>query len=283
MFAINMALLLVALLPDLILRRQGYIDVLLGSLSLIMASVLHVLIMLASAGFLSILFFWPISLRRSMTYLVGTGLTAAVILAFFALRTNFSTADGFARLLLSGESYRSIAIQRAVIEMPRDYPLLPLVGLGPGQFSSRAGLIGTGLYFGGPKFPRPLPFVPQGMSQAFEDNTLDLWLRLVETRTKGSTHLPFLSWLSVYVEWGVLVLLAVFCIVLIMLIRLRSVVRSYPQRVLAAAFGTGVIFLLFIGMQENYWEVPQAILIGLLILKVQYSILMDQEMRRRLV
>jgi hypothetical protein len=283
MFAINMALLLIALLPDLILRRKGFFTVLVGSIALIMASVLHVLIMLASAGFLSILFFWPISLRRSMTYLVGTGLTAAVILAFFALRTNFSTADGFARLLLSGESYRSIAIQRAVIEMPRDYPLLPLVGLGPGQFSSRAGLIGTGLYFGGPKFPRPLPFVPQGMSQAFEDNTLDLWLRLVETRTKGSTHLPFLSWLSVYVEWGVLVLLAVFCIVLIMLIRLRSVVRSYPQRVLAAAFGTGVIFLLFIGMQENYWEVPQAILIGLLILKVQYSILMDQEMRRRLV
>ena len=283
MFAINMALLLIALLPDLILRRKGFFTVLVGSIALIMASVLHVLIMLATAGFLSILFFWPISLRRSMTYLVGTSLTIAVILAFFALRTNFSTADGFARLLLSGESYRSIAIQRAVIEMPRDYPLLPLVGLGPGQFSSRAGLIGTGLYFGGPKFPRPLPFVPQGMSQAFEDNTLDLWLRLVETRTKGSTHLPFLSWLSVYVEWGVLVLLAVFCIVLIMLIRLRSVVRSYPQRVLAAAFGTGVIFLLFIGMQENYWEVPQAILIGLLILKVQYSILMDQEMRRRLV
>jgi hypothetical protein len=262
MFAINMALLLVAVLPDLILRRKGYVAVLLGGISLIMASVLHVLIILATAGFLSILFFRPISMRRRMTYLVGTSLMIAMILAFFALRRNFSTADGFARRLLSGESYRSIAIQRAVAEMPREHPLLPLVGLGPGQFSSRAGLIGTGLYFGGPLFPRPLPFVPQGMSQAFEDNTLDLWLKFAESKGGGSTNLPFLSWLSVYVEWGVFMLLAVFFIVLIHLVRVRSVVRSYPQRVVAASFGTGLLFLLLLGMQENYWEVPQAILVG---------------------
>lgn len=277
MFAINMALLLVALLPALILRRRGYVVFLMGTLSLIMASVLHVLIMLATAGFLSLLLFWPISLRRRMTYVVGASLTIGGLLALVFLSSNFNAANSIARRLLSGESNRSIAIKRAVTDMPRDYPLLPVIGLGPGQFSSRAGLIGTGLYFGGPVAPRPLPFIPQGMSQAFEENTLDLWLNHVESSSTGSSNLPFLSWLSVYVEWGVFILLAPFCMVLFLLVQVKAVVRTYPQRVLATSFGTGLLLLLFLGFQENYWEVPQAILVGLLILKAQYPILVYQK------
>ena len=287
MFAINMALLLVAIIPDLILRRKGYIAVVLGGVSLILASVLHVMMMLAAAGVLAILFFWPVSLRRRMTYIIGGALTVAVIVAFIALRGNFSTTDGFARQLLSGESFRSQAIRRAVVEMPRDYPLMPLVGLGPGQFSSRAGLIGTGLYFGTPNNPTPLPLMPKGMSLAFEENTLDLWLDVAALNARGislgSTHQPFLSWLSVYVEWGIVVLAAVFCFVVFLMIRVRLVIGSYPQRIMAASFGTGLLLLLFLGMQENYWEVPQAILVGMLILKVQYAVLMNPQTRHKLV
>ena len=287
MFAINMTFLLVALLPDLILRRRSYLAVLLGLISLIMASVLHVLLMLAAAGVIATLFYWPLSLRRRMTYYVGIGLMIGAVVAVVALESNFRTAESFARGLLSGESYRSIAVKRAVVDMPQDYPLLPLIGLGPGQFSSRAGLIGTGLYFGRPNEPRTLPLLPTGMSKALEENTLDLWLAFARSDQRGislgSTHQPFLSWLSVYVEWGILVLLSLFVVVAILLLRVRSVVHNYPQRVLAASFGTGLLFLLFLGVQENYWEVPQAIFVGLLILKVQYAVLMDPETRSMLV
>lgn len=287
MFAINIALLLVALLPDLILKRKGYVAITLGGLALILASVLHVLMMLAAAGIIAIIFFWPISLRRRMTYPLLGGLMVATVLAFFALRGNFGTANAFARQLISGESFRSKAISRAVLEMPEDYPLLPLVGLGPGQFSSRAGLIGTGLYFGGPVYARPLPFVPQGMSEAFEKNTLDLWVAyatlIAQSRGSGSTHQPFLSWLSVYTEWGILALAAILCIVGYLLVRVRLVVRRYAQRVLAASFGTGLLLILFLGLQENYWEVPQAILVGLMTLKVQYAVLMSPATRRMLI
>jgi hypothetical protein len=287
LFAINMAFLLIALLPDLLLKRKGQIAVILGGISLILASVVHVLFMVSVAGFLNVVFFWPISFRRRMTYLVGGSLIVVVIIASFALRNNFGTADYFARQLLSGESFRSQAVQRAVIEMPQDYPLLPLIGLGPGQFSSRAGLIGTGLYFGTPNNPKPLPLMPKGMTQAFRDNTLDLWLKVAALRAHGisvgSTNQPFLSWLSVYVEWGILVFAAIFIFVIYFLIRVRLFVHNYPQRILAASFGTGLLLILFLGVQENYWEVPQAILVGLLILKVQYAILMNPEMRNKLV
>lgn len=287
MFAINMALLLVALFPDLILRRKGIIAVLLGGLSLILASVLHVLLMLAAAAAIAILIYWPISLRRRMTYVAGAGLVVALVMAFIALRGNFGTANAFTRQLLTGDSYRTKAVRRAVVEMPDDYPLFPLVGLGPGQFSSRAGLIGTGLYFGGPVYPRPLPFVPQGMSKALEENTLDLWVayaRLIaKSSGSGSTHQPFLSWLSVYTEWGILALAAVFLFTLYLLIRVRLVVHNYPQRVLASSFGTAILLILFLGIQENYWEVPQAILVGLMMLKTQYAVLMNPKTRYKLV
>ena len=282
MFAINMAFLLIAILPDLILRRKGFVAITLGSIALILASVMHVLIILAVAGIIAILLYWPISLRRRMTYLLMIGLIVAVALSFFALRRNFGIANSFARRLISGDSYRTQAVKRTVVDLPNDYPLVPIVGLGPGQFSSRAGLIGTGLYFGGPLNSRPLPFVPQGMSQAFEDYTLDLWLAKTRGRGTGSTHQPFLSWLSVYSEWGILVFVAIFIVVTFLLIRVRLVVHNYPQRILATSFGIGLLLTLFLGIQENYWEVPQAILVGLMILKIQYAILTSPDTRNKL-
>ncbi len=287
MFAINMTFLLLAILPDLILRRKGYVAMALGTVALILASVLHVILMLAVAGVIAILVYWPVNFRRRMTYVALTGLVVASVLSFLALEGNFGTASSFARQLVTGQSFRSVAITRAVVDMPEEYPLLPLVGLGPGQFSSRAGLIGTGLYFGGPVYARPLPLVPQGMSDALETYTLDLWVnyaqRVAAGSGGGSTNQPFLSWLSVYVEWGVLVLLAAFVGVAYLLLKVRLVVRSYPQRILATAFGTGLLLVLFLGAQENYWEVPQAILIGLMILKVQYAVLISPETRKELV
>ena len=287
MFAINMALLLTALLPELILRRKGYIAILLGGAALILASVLHVILMLAVASAIAILLYWPVTLRRRMTYFVMAGLIVAAIFSFSALRGNFGTANTFARQLISGESYRTKAVTRAVVDMPEEYPFFPLIGLGPGQFSSRAGLIGTGLYFGGPVFPRPLPFLPQGMTEAFEKNTYDLWLeysRLIARGIgSGSTHQPFLSWLSVYAEWGILAFIAVLVLTAYLLMRVRLVIHSYPQRILATSFGTGALLILFLGLQENYWEVPQAILVGLMILKVQYAVLTQPESRGMLI
>jgi hypothetical protein len=189
--------------------------------------------------------------------------------------------------LLSGESLRSQAIERVFTDMPDEYPLQPIVGLGPGQFSSRAGLIGTGLYFGGPVYARPLPFLPQGMSRAFEDYTLDLWVTHAERTARGfgggSTNQPFLSWLSVYVEWGALALGAAFALTAFLLLRVRLKTTRYVHRILAASFGTGLLLILFLGAQENYWEVPQAILIGLMTLKVQYAVLISPEARQALL
>lgn len=275
MFAVNMSLMLIVLLPPLVLRRKGLLPVVLGAIALTLASVLHVLLFTGIALVLALLLYRPRVLRRKTSVVVLTSLVVVAIAARVLLPRNFSTVAGFTRLLISGESYRSEVIGRAVWEMPREYWLMPVAGLGPGQFSSRAGLIGTGLFFGGPQNPRPVPLLPQGMSAAFRENVLDVWLEISERAASGvifgSTHQPFLSWLSVYVEMGAIVFLGIFIVAFAVLWRVKRHVRSYVQKIMATALGAGTIFLLLLGVQENYWEVPQAILIGLLLLKVLYA------------
>jgi hypothetical protein len=40
---------------------------------------------------------------------------------------------------------------------------------------------------------------------------------------------------------------------------------------MAISVGTGSVFLLLLGFQENYWEVSQAIFVGCMLLKVLYA------------
>ncbi len=59
--------------------------------------------------------------------------------------------------------------------------------------------------------------------------------------------------------------------------------RSHPKRVEAFFFGTGVLTLFGAGFFEFYWEIPQTIFVGCLILKVLYANIMylpDQETSR---
>ena len=49
---------------------------------------------------------------------------------------------------------------------------------------------------------------------------------------------------------------------------------------MGAAFG--VMLFGALGLEENYWEVPQAVLVGLMLIKLLYANLMDVPYRPRL-
>ena len=272
MFAVNMALLLLALLPSLVIYKQGRLAFLIGVLALIFASVMHVLILLVVAFLTALLFFYPAILRRRTGCLLVAGFLVASFGAYNLLSTNFGTISSFARATLRAETPRALVLLRVIEEMPDENPTMPFIGLGPGQFSSRAGLIGTGLYFGGPQNPRPLPLLPSGMSEAFAYNVYDLWVTYAHRPGfKSSTVMPFFSWLSVYAEWGIIVLLSIFGFATFICVQIKKVIQTPRERILAIAFGASLFLLLLLGIQENYWEVPQATLLGIMILKVQYA------------
>ena len=271
MFAVNIAFMLIALFPRAAARKRELLFLLSAVVVLILASVVHVLIFLAAALGAAYLLYRPRVGRWPVAIGAALGMFTIGWLAWSLLRTNLGHLPVFAQLMLAGEYPRAVVVERVVTEAPREYPFMPLVGLGAGQFGSRAGLIATGMYFGGPLNPRPLPLVPTGMSEPFRTYALDQWLAAASNPAFGSTHQPFFSWLSVYTEFGVVVFCGLLLFVMAALVRVKVAARQDRCRLQAMALGAGVIFLFLLGLQENYWEVPQAILLGLMFLKVLYA------------
>jgi hypothetical protein len=280
MFAINIAILLILLFPSLLSEGKGKLAYSIGLLSLILASVVHILLMFAVAILLAFIFYYPTLLksRRGCITIVAFGVAA--FLSFNLLSSNFSTLTNFIQYTLDGKTPRAQIIVRSFTEIPAEYPLMPLIGFGPGQFSSRAALITTGMYFGTPATPTPVPIIPEGMSKPFEKHLLDLWLSLFFDSTgnyvhymnnTSSTYKPYFSWLSVYTELGLLGSGVVLLLLIILLFKIKKSIRTSSQRLLGTSIASAILLLFLLGIQENYWEVPQAIFVGLLLVKLQYA------------
>jgi hypothetical protein len=176
------------------------------------------------------------------------------------------------------ENPKTILLMRLLQEIPMEYPLLPFVGLGPGQFSSRASLIASGYYLGGLQNPQPPPFLQPVLSPALNRYVLDLWFGLRNwPGSAGSTLRPFSSWLSVYSEFGLIGCIGIVLLFFGILIHVKYQVRNNAEKIIAFSIGSGVGLLFLLGIQENYWEVPQAILVGCMTMKVLYAILISHK------
>jgi len=267
MFAINMGFLLLFLLPSVILKRQGWLVVCFGALMLVLASVIHVLIFMAVSVGIAFVLYRPALPKRVSTILLFSALIVIVVTSYYLLSTNWSTLSTYYTGITNGESPRARAYKAAFGDMITEYPLMVSIGLGPGQFASRAGAIGTGYYFGGPYNPRPLPLLPTGMSPAMEKYMWDLWLESVY----GSTHQPFSSWLAIYTEFGMICFLLICATVIWVLLTLLLRAKSKPQKWIAFSCSSSILFLFLLGFQDNYWEVPQAILLGVMLIKVMHG------------
>ncbi|RMH09328.1 MAG: hypothetical protein D6704_01410 [Nitrospirae bacterium] len=227
------------------------------------------------AFFIALIIYYPSFFFRKNGSLILAFFIVVSIVASFLLSTNFATIRNFVAHTVEGRTPRSQVIQRVFTEMPDDYPWMPIIGIGPGQFGSRAGLIGTGMYFGGPVNPRNIPFLPKGMSSAFRDYIWDLWLAMSlhpSVNDSSSTYKPFFSWLSMYVEYGAIAILVIVGFIGHLLRRLRrSMNGSSMRRLQATSLSAGIVFVFMLGAQENYWETSQALLVGLMVMKVLYA------------
>jgi len=271
MFGASMTLLLIGLLAGISSRRASLLPLCIGTVSLVLASVLHQLIFLAIA--FGVAYFLirpklPVS-RGTITVLVVA--TTIPGIAVIALPGNIGTFNDIATQFLRGESPRAVSLRTVFTEMASEYPFMPVVGVGPGQFCSRAALMSTGYYFGGLNNPRVV--TPAGMVIAtpLREYLLQLWLRNVGYRYYGSSQKPFFSWLSVYTELGGLAVIALTVIICRALLRLRRTSRALENRMPAFAAAAGILFIVLLGFQENYWEVPQAIFPGFVLLKLLYA------------
>lgn len=157
-------------------------------------------------------------------------------------------------------------------DMPAQYPYMPLVGVGPGQFSSRAALMNTGFYFGSPRAPKDFsPFLRNAVPEPMRDSLLPLWIRSSEVKYYGSSQKPYFGWLSVYTEFGGIGMALVICVIGLALWRLPRRTRDVSVGLLSFSCACMILFTALIAFQENYWEVPQAVLPGVLLLRVMQA------------
>lgn len=165
---------------------------------------------------------------------------------------------------LSENSYsqKSLATYYTLYKLSQDEPLQPWVGLGPGQYSSRAALIRSGQYLSA-----NVP-VPIYVSKYTKMYILSLWENFFQRHPLGgSTYFPFYSWLSVYGETGIL---GTLLLIGFILWTARRIIR-YPSTIfpyLSLAMVVLLAYLVLLGLQDVYWEFAQAIFPAVLILRM---------------
>lgn len=252
----------------------------LGLLAWVVASVLHTILFfvgsVAIALVLLIRFRAQLSSARTKRLRIfGLGVSVLFVLGLGSLLLpgNFATFPIFLEQTLqispTSPSEKARATYSTFIFLPADAPLQPVVGIGPGQYSSRASLMRSGEYLTGGTLPLPAHVHPLADRYILKE-----WRIFVATRpTGGSTYFPYYSWLSLYGEFG---LVGVACIVAVS-VRAAWIFRTsrsqeFPR--LSLAMLVLLFYVLLLGFQDNYWEIPQAVLPLVIMLRLGYSYLL---------
>jgi len=275
-YSANMFLYLIVLIP-VYLEETGKIPKLLlfGLLVTILATVAHQILFVFIGLLISYLLYKPLLFRikgLGNEYYFIVLLVVLMAIVFLTLPVGFSQFESHFQRLINFENPKVVLFRRLINQVPRDNYFAPFIGLGPGQFSSRASLIGSELYLGGMNNPIDIPIIEGKTTIYVKEHLMDLWLWAENLpRPAGSTLRPFSSWLSVISEFGIFGILLTIFIIYTSFFKVRNKLRTNLDRILAFSLGAGIIFIFLLGFQENYWEVPQAIFPGLLLLKVVRS------------
>lgn len=157
-----------------------------------------------------------------------------------------------------------------IFELPHQIVLQPIIGVGPGQYSSRAALIATGEYL----TRASIPFLPKYTSALTERYILPVFHAANSTISS-----PNSSWVTLYGELGIIGTGIVAILLLLASIRFsRFVSPQFPR--MSYALLILVYYLFLMGFQDVYWEYTQGIFPAILLLKLYYDyVRMHQQVR----
>ncbi|MGV3502902.1 MAG: hypothetical protein ACO1O1_04295 [Adhaeribacter sp.] len=292
-YSINMVCLLLFCFPYAYYKRKAWLaSFLAGFLALVLASVGHVFYSLMLAILVTYLLFagWTLLLNIRMLVIV-LSLVSAMLLTLAQLDPGvFYTSQRQLAMITSGESPKAQAMEVVFTKLVQEYPTTHLVGLGPGQYSSRAGLIASGTYERLSDHFSSIPVLRFGMTVPFKKYVNGPWTYVqnnLEAFGNSTMYRPFFSLLSVYTEFGGLGLLL---LLLLLGYQLRLQKEKYRQlktsgrekalRLLPISCSTAMLFLFFIGFYENYYETVQGIFTGILLILAMRALVADPALPR---
>lgn len=283
MFSCNMIFLFTLLFVEQMRTKKvgNLILMIPGILSLVLASVMHQIgfylvaiivsiVMLPNLGKVGDL---DLSKIRKVAF---RAVLVFVMIGIVFLRSNFSQVISIPRQVITESENipKAIVTKHAIIDLPYDESMAPIIGLGPGQFSSRAGLIASGYYLGRPDNPKTLPLLTPGSNPYAKVYVIDVLLAFSDVTWFGSTQKPFYSILTIYSELGLIGLVVFMTLVVLYFFKVRGYIKKNGSES-SVLYGFGLMILILfqvaLGIQLNYYEVVQAIFLGVLIMKLFYS------------
>lgn len=272
-FAIILSTLLIFLFPYKKIFKYSSWSLSLGVVVFILASVNHLILFLILSAFISFIIIRPSFFSNNnvaLKFILGTvSITISGLIIKLLLITNLSNVGSIFQSLLINE-YPKTQILYTYYNSTKNN-IYPFTGIGPGQFISRASFMASGEYFGGRDAnKKTIPLTQQ--SPFFEKYVYKKWKKSLsmDIGSSSSTQIHS-SWGAFLTEFGLL-LWIILIIYLIHIIRnVKNMAKSKHDRFLAFSLSTFIIYLFLMGIQQNYWEVSQAIFIGLIISKLIYS------------
>ena len=277
-FVYNMIFLgLSSLLYVLLFAKKKQYKIVLGYLSIILASVVHLIVFFfASICGTMLLCYLSLRNKKGETFrkIVGFLKKGVVVLVIFSAVVILAIGDNIAQIpffltkITSGDIAKAEITLYALFDIPQEEHLFPYIGLGPGQFSSRASLIASGFYLSN----NENNFLGKEKPRVLTDKYMySLLLRELDAEYVGSTTWPWYSLLSIYTEFGVIGLFIVLYIFFRMIKKLlQKISLSYEKAIIGMVALIELFFIFFSAFQENYWELTHAIFLGILSLRIYY-------------
>jgi hypothetical protein len=284
-FTCNILLLLLFYLPHAIVHRRGRMICAISAMAILISSVMHLLVAVLGAVAIVTLFFTRSFLKFSLRRLLIT-VVLAIFLFFLALTQprNLSLFTYYYDEMASSPKF--LVTVNSFFKLPQEYPWVYVIGLGPGQYSSRASLIGTGKYFVAGGVRQDIPGIEPNSSKAFGKYVNNYWDEVSQNPKKyGNSTMarPFYSLLSVQIEMGMLVFGGILFFTLGLLVKLRNSCLTFATKgdrlKVLYTFSLGIVigYLWLISAFENYLEVPHAIFLSLVLSKYYYAFLFRRE------
>ena len=288
-FSCNMICLLVVILVGKLskIRNTPLYLVMPGVLSILLGSVIHQIMIFIVAILMTIVYLpkpkMISNLSKKLNKKIYIGLALAAIPMVIFLGRNLSGLIAIPKdIILKDGIPKAIVTKHILLDVPQDYPKAPIYGLGLGQFSSRAGLIASGIYLGSPESPKELPIFGIKTNPIAEKYVFDVIVEFSKVSYFGSTQKPYYSILSLYSEFGLIGILIVAILVLRLVYKTRRIIKNGTDSH-SLFYGFGIVsitlFVAGLGIQVNYYEVVQAIFLGMLIillLKAQLFVKSDR-------
>jgi hypothetical protein len=237
----------------------------------LLSSVMHLFVFLVIAIAITLLI--NLIIGRVPKWLIGLIITVVFFSALVYYIMPFNVRVFLPRHIENIQENPKIIVFRRLFLAFGEHPQLPIIGFGPGQGVSRAAFIATGDYLREPieKFG-----ITKHTPNFNADNVITFWpgfgQQMATMRPLGSTLRPISSWLALFSEAGFTGVLLILIIIGRLIIKpIKDFQPGKINNPIFFSFRTGILFLFLMGFQEFYWEYPQAIFLGIVLLKILHG------------